>query len=914
MADLTFLDKLAASLLENGAENLRNVTVVLPSRRAKVFLLEALRKKIPSVAFAPEIISIERFIEDLSGMRTVDAIETLFEFHGVYCALNPKDAQPFELFANWAKMLLQDFNELDRYLLPPDHLLTYLRDIEDLKRWKLEPTERTELIDNYVGFWKRLPEYYHALYAHLKSAGKGYQGLIYREAIANLDHFSTASAEKQFVFAGFNALNAAEEKIFQHLLSLGIGRVFWDIDEVFLADPQHDAGLFIRRFKRSWPHYKSHPFEWIAKDFSKEKAIEVIGTPKSIGQARIAGDVVRKLAATGDLSRTALVLGDEQLLIPILYALPAETGPLNITMGFSGKSNPVQVLVAKLFRLHLNAQSRNPQSYVFYFKDLLDVLTHPLVAPYVNAGRLVSRIKRNNMTFLTAQRLAELQPEANRFFALLFNKWTGNAVDVLDRLSATLLEIKAFLEKSERDQVTRAFLYAVFKTINKLKSYFDGRSGIGDVQTLHVIYRQIIDLAEVSFEGEPLTGLQVMGVLESRTLDFDTVIVTSLNEGKFPSGKPQQSFIPYDVKREMGLPTFKEKDAIYTYHFYHLLQRAKNVYLIYNTESEGLDGGEKSRFITQLEVERQPAHKLTQTLYHADVPPDTSPKPIVIPKSEKVMERLDELCEKGFSPSALTNYIRNPIQFYFQRVLRISEAEQVEEDIAVNTLGTIIHGALESLYRPLIGKKLEVSDLEKSMQNIEAEVLAQFKEIYREGEIRKGRNLLAFEVAKRHVRNFIRMEIDLLEQYGDDVEIIALESRYERQFEHPMLPRPVLIGGSVDRIERRNGRIRIVDYKTGKVEKSSVVLKSWDGLTTDIANDKIIQVLAYAFLFEPEAAASMEVGIISFKNMKGGFLPFTAPGNVMVIDPEILSEYREQLARLLAEILDPSIPFTENQD
>jgi hypothetical protein len=914
MADLTFLDKLATQLLAYGAENLRNVTVVLPSRRAKVFLLEALRKKIPATVFAPEIISIERFVEDLSGMRTIDSIETLFEFHEVYRKLNPAEAQPFEIFANWAKMLLQDFNELDRYLLPPDHLLSYLRDIEDLKRWNLKPTERTELIDNYVRFWNKLPEYYHALYAHLKNAGKGYQGLIYREAIANLDRFSDDSAGRQFVFAGFNALNAAEEKIFQHLLARDMAAVLWDIDATFLNDQQHDAGLFVRRFRRSWPHYKSNPFNWISTEFAAEKRIEIIGTPKSIGQARIAGDIVRDLAKQGDLKRTALVLGDEQLLLPILFALPAETGPLNITMGFSGKSNPAQVLLAKLFRLHLNAISRNPRSYVFYFKDVLDILTHPLVAPYVKAANLVNRINRNNITFITIQRLAELHPGGNVFFKALFDKWPDDAPRVLDRMSSVLLNIKALMGDGDRDKVARAFLYSIFKVINKLKSYFDGRPGIGDLQTLHVMYRQIVDMAEVSFEGEPLSGLQVMGVLESRTLDFDTVIVTSLNEGKFPAGKSQQSFIPYDVKREMGLPTFKEKDAIYTYHFYHLLQRAKNVYLIYNTESEGLDGGEKSRFITQLEVERQPSHRLVQTVYHADVPPDTVPRPMMIPKSEKVLERLAELCQTGFSPSALTKYIRDPLEFYFQRVLRISEADQVEEDIAINTLGTIIHGALEELYRPFIGKRLDIPDLQRAMSGIEAEVMAQFSKVYREGDIKKGRNLLAFEVAKRHVGNFLKAEIATLEETGDEVEILALESRFERQLVHPILPQPVLIGGSVDRIERRNGRIRIVDYKTGKVEKGNVVLKDWEGLTADTRNDKIIQVLAYAFLYEPEADAPVEAGIISFKNMKSGFLPYTAPGNSTIITSEIIARYTEQLAHLLSEILDPDTPFAENQD
>jgi ATP-dependent helicase/DNAse subunit B len=430
---------------------------------------------------------------------------------------------------------------------------------------------------------------------------------------------------------------------------------------------------------------------------------------------------------------------------------------------------------------------------------------------------------------------------------------------------------------------------------------------------LYAIYKQVIDLAEVSFEGEPLNGLQIMGVLESRVLDFETVIITSMNEGKFPAGKSQNSFIPYDVKRELGLPTFKEKDAIYTYHFYHLLQRAKNIYLLYNTESEGLDAGEKSRFITQLEVEKQPKHNLTHEIYNA-VLPDTAYSPMIIPKSEKVMLRLKEIAEKGFSPSALTSYIRNPIQFYFQKILRISEVEEVEENIALNTLGTIIHETLRVLYEPFIGKFISEIDIENCIKKIDSEVLVQFKVVYKEGEIKKGRNLLAFEVAKRNVFNFLKVELESIKN-GDAIKILELEKTFERMVEHPSLPFPVLIRGNVDRIEERNGIIRIIDYKTGKVEKTSVTLKSWRGLTEDIKNDKIIQVLAYAYMYEKNAnGRPIEAGIISFKNLKSGFLPFNfkeEKESVAIIDNEIQSNYLEQIVLLLNEILDMTIPFEE---
>ena len=583
-------------------------------------------------------------------------------------------------------------------------------------------------------------------------------------------------------------------------------------------------------------------------------------------------------------------------------------------MGYSGKNNPSQILLAKLFKMHTNALSRNGDSYVFYYKDVLDVLTHPLIEPYAKTNQLVKIIKENNYTFITYSKINELNLNPSDLFSLLFQKWEKGCLAVLENISILLLLIKKkFSNDNEEEKIAKTFVFSIFKVINKLMNYYSQHKHIDNIQTLYAIYKQVIEVAEVSFEGEPLNGLQIMGVLESRVLDFDTVIVTSMNEGNFPAGKSQNSFIPYDVKKELGLPTFKEKDAIYTYHFYHLLQRAKNIYLIYNTENEGLDAGERSRFITQLEVEKQPKHNLTFDIYNP-VLPTTAYQPMVIPKSEEVMERLKEIAGTGFSPSALTSYIRNPIDFYFQKILRIREVEEVEENIALNTLGTIIHETLKALYYPFIGEFVSESDISNCFKLLDNEVLKQFKLVYKEGEIKKGRNLLAFEVAKRNVSNFLKLELDSI-QNGETIQIIALEKTFERELTHPSLPFPVLIKGNVDRIELRNGKIRIIDYKTGKVEKTNVVLKSWKGLTQELKNDKIIQVLAYAFMFEHEAAGlPIEAGIISFKNLKSGFLPFGFKEDKelnIIVTVEILNNYLEEIVLLLNEIFDITIPFEE---
>lgn len=918
MRNITFLDKIASILIEKYSDRLSTITVVLPNKRAKVFLINALKNKTKVNILAPNIVSIEDFVQEIAGVRSLDSIEILFEFYEVYLSVTEKSSQQsFEIFANWAKTLLQDFNEIDRYLLNPMHVLSYLKDIEDIKRWGVTVENKTEMLEKYIDFWKLLPNYYETFYNYLLNKGVGYQGLIYREAVNNLNHFSNTINDTFFVFAGFNALNAAEEKIIQHLLSENAAKIYWDIDEVFVNDSYHDAGLFVRRFKNNWKYYKTNPFEWIVNDFADTKNIQVIGTPKTIGQAKIAGSIIEKSIQETNVSldKIAVVLGEENLLMPLLYALPSSVSKLNITMGFTSKNNPVQILVAKLFKMHTNALSRNNNHYVFYYKDVLDILMHPLIAPYINAKKVADIITNNNYTFIPQQKLIAFNTAESELFNLLFSKWESDCINILERISSILLNIKQNLgDDNEEQKLAKAFVYSIFKTINKLINYFTTYSHINsNVDTLYAIYKQIVDLAEVSFEGEPLEGIQIMGVLESRVLDFETVIITSMNEGKFPAGKSQNSFIPYDVKRELGLPTYKEKDAIYTYHFYHLLQRAKNIYLLYNTESDGLDAGERSRFITQLEVEKQPQHTLLQNIFNP-VLPDTPYAPMEIAKSELVMTRLKEIAEKGFSPSALTSYIRNPIQFYFQKILNIREVEEVEENIALNTLGTIIHETLKELYTPLIDKFLTTSDIQNAIKQIDSEVLKQFKIIYKEGEINKGRNLLAFEVAKRNVLNFLKYELEQINN-GDAIKIIALEQTFERILEHPSLPFPVLIKGNVDRIEMRNNTIRIIDYKTGKVEKTNVTLKSWTDLTKDIKNDKIIQVLAYAFMYQNIAKnVPIEAGIISFKNLKAGFMPFNLKvdkSTENIVNDAIMTDYLSEIIALLMEIFDAAKPFEE---
>lgn len=924
----TFLGNIADQLLLKSISDLTNTIVVLPNKRAKLFLLEELKKKSTLTFFAPQIISIESLIESISQLRSLDAIELLFEFYTVYLDITPVEvAHDFERFSNWAKTLIQDFNEIDRYLINPNEIFSYLLEIERIKHWTPNKEQQTKLIENQLEFWRQLPSYYEAFSKHLIERKIGYSGLIYKQAVQNKEAFVLNLKSEHFIFAGFNALNQAEEIIIQHLLEANKAEIFWDIDAVFLKDEFHDAGYFLRRIKKSWNYFQQHPFNWVFDEFSKDKNIEVIGTPKSIGQAKIAGKIIESISqTTANLEKTAIVLSEEKLLIPVLNALPNEVQNLNITMGYSSINNPAQILIHKLFKLHVNAQKRNAKQSVYYYKEVLEIINNPLVEPIIQGFEIVQTIKKSNLTFITASRLNDLFQQLNKdgsaaIFHLLFKNWDAPVAAILIKIQEVLLCLKESLSNdNEQNKVTKAFVYSVYKVILQITNYYEKYQRIKSLEGLFTIYKQVIDQAEVSFEGEPLIGLQIMGILESRVLDFDNVIITSLNEGKLPAGKSANSFIPYDVKIEKGLPTYKERDAIFTYHFYRLLQRAKNIYLLYNNYSEGLDAGEKSRFLTQLDVERLPNHQYKKTTYNAFLP-DKAYQPIEIVKTDKILARLQEIAtDKGFSPSSLTNYLRNPIQFYYQRILGVSENEEVEENIAVNTLGTIIHEVLEKMFTPFVESKKQVTvqDVEQMMRYVETYTIEKFKEVYKEGEITKGKNLIAFEVAKRNIQNFLNQEKDNLEK-GDELYILSLEQSHDTLITHQSLPYPVKVAGKVDRIELRNNVVRIIDYKTGKVLANNLKINTFEGLTLDLKNDKIIQLLCYALMYQNKPILHnypVEVGIISFKNMKVGFMPFGfGKGRGVVpetlISNKMLEHFTEELVVLIAEILNPQMSFKE---
>jgi len=905
----TFIQDVIDTLQEQ-KQPISDFVFLLPSKRAGLFLKEALKENYrDKTLLVPVIQSIEEFITERSGLQPITTTTTLFEFYHTYLHTHKElEKESFESFTTWAQTLLHDFNEIDRYLIDHHSFFNYLSQIQDINHWYLQ-SEKTPLIARYISFWKNLEDYYTEFTNKLVEAGKGYQGLQYRVAAQHMEAYAKTTKQR-YIFLGFNALNAAEQTIIQQLVHAQKAQVFWDMDATFYTDTAHDASLFLRKYAKNWPHFQLQKPQWIASHFADKKTIEIIGTPKHIGQANYVGELLANFSEE-TLKNTAIVLGDESLLLPLLNSLPENIKELNITMGLPLR----QVPLASFFEamLHMHAQ-QEPQGH--YYKWVLELLHSQPVYWLLGATAttLANSITKNNSIYITASQLQENAPEHQHANIHLLFHPLELANDAIATFQKLIYLLKALLKK-ENKLLDLEYCYRFYRVFNQLQDLQESYNYITSLTGLQKLYHEVLNSETLDFRGEPFRGLQLMGMLESRCLDFENVIITAVNEGVLPAGKSSNSFLPYDLKKAYQLPTYKEKDAIYTYHFYRLLQRAKNVYLLYNTEADGLNTGEKSRFLLQLEIEKQPNHELRHLVVSPHVP-QLLINPITFPKNQNSIEKLKSLAAYGFSPSALTSYIRDPIAFHHHYILGIKEEDQVEETIAANTLGTVVHNVLENYYKPFVGKHVTLASISHMRDTIDEQVRKEFRAVYAKMNITQGKNLLIFEVAKRYIFNFLNKEAATL-RTGAILKIIAIETTLKTKVALPELDFPVFLKGKVDRVDELDGQLRIIDYKTGKVTSNELTITDWNCLTTDYKYSKAFQVLTYVYMMygHQSSFAPIAGGVISFKNLKEGFLQFgtktisksrTKDHN---ITPETLEHYRLELKKILLEICNPNISF-----
>ena len=914
----SFLNQIAKELWEKN-DSFDNLIFILPGKRAGTFLKNNITKIVSKTIFAPEIYSIESFVEVISGLAYATNTQQLFELYNAYIKMGSEEKESFYSFSKWGQILLQDFTEIDRYLVPPDKLFSYLSVVQEMNQWHLKPN-KTKLIEDYLSFWNNLEELHTTFNKNLLENGLGHQGLVYKEACNKLTDYINQTKNKKHIFVGFNALNKAEAFIIQEFLKEGRADIFWDIDTYFLEDKIHDAGFFIRQYQKEWSYFKDQPLKGLSEHYCTTKNIQITGVPKKISQAKYVGNLISNLNKKDpkQIKGTAVILGDETLLNPILNSLPAEINKVNITMGYPLDKTPIAGMFTRLFDLYIQLDSRG-----WFYKSLVSFLAHPYVQKILSTddlnivARIKTEINKHNWIYITPSKLESLFPDSNEGLTLLFSDENVDPLLFLEKVIAIIELLKVKFQLVENN-LELEYLYNFYTLFNELKLLSLKYPFLNDLRALQSIFKELISAEKVNFRGEPLEGLQIMGMLESRNLDFETVIITSVNEGILPAGKTNNSFIPFDIKREFGLPAYKEKDAVYTYHFYRLLQRAKNIYLIYNTEADVIEGGEKSRFISQLLTDENHLENIVSKIAVPKINSIVN-SPVSIEKDRDIMNKISDVLKKGLSPSSLTNYIKNPINFYKQKILKLEEALEVEETIASNTFGTILHKAMEILYDPFLGSFLTEGKLKEQKQKIRAVVKNELLKIYAEEDISRGKNLIAFNVIAAYINSFILKEIQDIKNHN--IKIIALESQLSIKIDVPGIDTPVTIKGTLDRVDEKDGILRILDYKTGSVLNSNVEVVLWDEIIENYDRSKAFQLLCYSFMYQIiNPIEKMNAGIISFKNLSSGPFFFSTKNSRNTsnkdfnITKDTLDLFREQLVKLIQEIANPEVPFIAKED
>jgi len=895
-------------------ESQADICIVIPSKRAKVFIINTY-KKLKQNCFLPKIITIEEFIEEVSSVNHIDNTALLMEFYQYYLKDFPNDQQSFSTFLSWGKTLLYDFKDIDGYLINPERLFPYLKEIKALERWELEPENKTELIDKQLIFWEKLPKIYTGFYQYLKNKNIGYSGMIQRECLNTLKDF-LKNNKQYFVFGGFNALNNAEQNIIQMILKENKGQIIWDIDDAFLKDQIHLASHFINQFKNNWSYYKNNPIVQVFDNYKKTKKIHLFQTIKSIGQAKLIGNIINE--NDFDLNQTAIVLPDETLLLPILNHLPTKIEALNITMGYPAINNPIQFLINDFFVLHQKAKLTKNETSIYYYKYVIALLQNPFVNELISPLEIINYIKKFNINYITAEKILSKLNHENELLKLLFDFKFSSNLDFLDKILEIIKIIKQQKDhsKASHAKIDLSFIYSIYQSVNQLKLYLITYKIEDNLNLLVDLYKNQISNAQVSFEGKPLQGLQIMGMLESRMLDFETIIIPSCNEGILPPKPRQQSIVPFDLKKEHGLPTQLEQDALITYHFYRLISRAKNVYLIYDgDDGQGINTGERSRFIEQIKFDNLPNHLIIEKSFVPSIQINAQQTKII--KTEEVMLQLKNFSENGFSASSFSSFLRSPKDFFVNNVLRIYQMDDVEENIEANTLGNVIHKTLEELYKPYINNILNHEILQKFILSFQSELEKQFLAIFKDGDLTSGKNLIAFEMSKKLIIDFLNKEKEAIEN-GDEIILLACEKSFKIELIDERFPFPVYLKGNIDRIEKRNGVINIIDYKTGTVKPEQLVLSEINKETIFFFFlEKIMQLLCYCLLIRHNdyLIEDLQAGIVSFKSLKNYMILLNDKVDKLnnnLIGQELLEIFDAQLKNMVWEILNPETPFIDS--
>ena len=936
-----FISSVAAKIFAAHSGNLGNVLVVFPSRRAGMYFRKELSSLLDKPVWSPAVMSINEFIVSFSKLELADNLTLILKLYKSFSKHFIEE--PFDEFYSWGEMLLKDFDEVDRYLVNAEHLFRKLKDEKEIEhRFQTEVNEdaknfwgslinirsNNEYAIKFLDIWNNLFEIYSDFRDDLTKGGLAYEGLAAREIAENINNYSSFDKYDKIYFAGFNSLNKCEFKIISSLKEDDKSVVFWDADDYFLDDTKQESGSFIGKF------HKKLGGEIIRSDDSlsfEAKHIEVVGSPLNEGMVKAFGSKLEQEIKSGRISpdNTLVVIPAASGLLPVLYSMPSNAGKLNVTMGLPLKSTPLYNLISIINKLH-SRKIFEDEKTKFYYKDVINLLMHPYIK-FTSAKDIfafIRRVREENIVYIDVfgEFLNTLVNKSIKIILTEVFTIGSNANEIISNLNSIINSLAIRIEENtDSDGDYKVFqleyLYCFSTQLNRLADALTSVDVKLNQFTFWNMLMQILNSTGVVFTGEPLKGLQVMGLLESRNLSFENVFIMYMNEDSMPPSNQNLSFIPYSLRKSFGMPTYEESDSVNAYYFWSLVQKTKNLYLFYNTET-GNEVKEMSRYIQQIEKELLNINK--NVMYsHVIVSPEVNEikdNRIEVTKTPEMNEfMLNRI--KRMSPTYLADYINCGLQFYLKKVLNLKEDEKVEEVFSPAVFGTVFHGIMQQLYKPYINNIITndiintiIDNVNKNYDEVFETFLKSDKKLSNVNFSAKGRNLLYKSIIQRLV-------IRLLEQERSRIPftVKALESEMYTSIKFNVngKAREISIGGIIDRIDEESSITTVIDYKTGNDYLVTLSEKNyekyWEEFPSDTKYKANLQTMLYAYMLWLEKPDKQyNAGLYPIKNLKEGIktistTPFT--------DTD-MKRFESVLVHLLEDIFNVEKTFkqTENPD
>ena len=939
-----FLYKIAERFYNEYGTEITQFAFVFPNRRAGLFFQKYLSEIADRPLFSPTILTINDLFVKLSGKQSADRIRMLFTLYDVYIEKS-RSSETFDEFLYWGEMLLNDFDDIDKYLVDARKLFSNVTDLHEIEKdfdfltpeqiaairsfWSsFYPKGDSPNQKEFLALWEILYDLYSELKSRLSADGMGYEGMIFREVVESMKNGNDVSDfnYRQIIFVGLNALSAVEIEFLKELQKRDMADFYWDYEAPYSTDQDNKASFFalhnLRQFPSKFQIEKEQPVE--------NQKIRTIGVPSGIGQTKQVYHLLKELSEQNlndkeEALRTAIVLPDEALLIPLLNAIPEEIRHINVTMGYPLAGTPVASLMDYILALQKNVRYSDSKP-IYYFRDVLPILNHRYIslAEPSAASLLVKEITANNRIYIAAGELGRTP-----FLSLLFTP-VNNIEEFSDYLIKVLEELNSLLTIEESDdddnspkhstEIEQEFIFHYFATINRMKEVMKESAVDMRMETFFRLVKRITDSITIPFHGEPLSGLQIMGVLETRALDFDRIILLSMNEGIFPVKKTAKSFIPYNLRRGFGLPTYEHQDSVWAYHFYRLIYRAKEVTLLYDTRSNGLQTGEKSRFIHQLHYHYNLPVENELVVYDV-VSGDESV--LEISKNASVISLLDEFRKGGkraISASAINTYLDCPLKFYFSILENIQDEEKVSESIETNVFGSILHKVMETLYKPFCGKMVTsdlLSLIKKNQKAMSEAIEIAFSEIFFKSDKRQtliGQNYLIGEMIRKYVMKVLEHDDKLTPfQY--------IESEKKVNTDFTLSDNSVVqLKGFIDRIDEVKDTVRIVDYKSGSGTNAFSSVSSLFDSEIQNRPKAVMQVFMYSWMYtkmkDIYKGGTISPQIYYMRTLFGEKFNSSVLFERKEVNNfgEFSEEFEQELRMCLDKIFDSSTSFTQTND